>query len=471
MNRRYLSIHSTYRDRNQWPLPADFDVLLSENGVKSRSEALDPVSDAAPIKTFNGSFTKNALSPEVKVNVLTTGVGVSSEPAHFFITAAAGSLRRPNDFYIGATIELENSGVISRRTVKSYEFDEEGDQAEITVFNPFPDIMMTPGTTGAIKNGTEALTTSLTPKVFIPTGVNFGNAYVDYYLFNYSMSPIEKHKIVAYNGETHLATLDSSPATDWSPTDDYVLRKECPLLSEPIQAAPVPTASSITLPLTASSKDDFYKGQFVRIASDFPIPPLGVTTPPFGETRRIVAYDGATRVVTVAPSFSAAPVSDQLVEILCIRDNVFPLNYTGSMVSHQEMVCYEIQLVSLTLPNTELKKGERTAFWPYVWIELSNVSSPTACVKNTIYSNSPHSSRMLFKATIHDISNPLLTPFIKLHGDGMIQTVKFKPNDNLHFSVRLPNGEIFETILQDTVSPVPPNELVQISALFSLRRV
>ena len=53
----------------------------------------------------------------------------------------------------------------------------------------------------------------------------------------------------------------------------------------------------------------------------------------------------------------------------------------------------------------------------------------------------------------------------------MTQTLKFKPNDNLRFSVHLANGELYETVLKDNVGPLAPNPLVQISALFSITRL
>ena len=53
----------------------------------------------------------------------------------------------------------------------------------------------------------------------------------------------------------------------------------------------------------------------------------------------------------------------------------------------------------------------------------------------------------------------------------MVQTLKFKPNDNFKFGVYLPNGDPFKTIEEDTTSPLKPNPLVQISAVFSLKRL
>ena len=115
--------------------------------------------------------------------------------------------------------------------------------------------------------------------------------------------------------------------------------------------------------------------------------------------------------------------------------------------------------------------GGRSAFYPYFYVELQNVSGTGAGLKNIIYSNNPHATKMLFRAAIDDIPNPLISPFIKIDGDGMVQTVKFKPNDSFKFGVYLPNGSQFQTVDDDLYSPAPSDPLVQISAVFSMKRL
>ena len=65
----------------------------------------------------------------------------------------------------------------------------------------------------------------------------------------------------------------------------------------------------------------------------------------------------------------------------------------------------------------------------------------------------------------------LSPPFIKIDSDGTKQTIKFKPNDNLHFAVYLPNGKLFKTLIPENYSPNAPNPIIQISALFGLKRI
>jgi hypothetical protein len=155
------------------------------------------------------------------------------------------------------------------------------------------------------------------------------------------------------------------------------------------------------------------------------------------------------------------------------RNNEQPLNYTGSTASQNQMVCYEIELISLILPNLPLdnKIGGLIAFYPYLYVELSNQTSPSSGSKGIIYSNNPHANKALFRVAIDDTPTPLISKFIKVDGDGAVQTVKFKPNDNLYFRVFLSNGDLFETDTKDNPSPAEPNSFVQISAQFSIKRL
>jgi hypothetical protein len=143
------------------------------------------------------------------------------------------------------------------------------------------------------------------------------------------------------------------------------------------------------------------------------------------------------------------------------------------LVSQSQVVCYEIELLNLILPNRELAvgRGGRIAFYPYVYVELRNVSSSGGAGPGSIYSNNPNSTKMLFRAAVDDTPTPLISPFIKIDGDGMVQTVKFKPNDNLRFSVRMPDGDVFAVTEPETFGPSRPNERIQISAMFSIKRL
>lgn len=163
-------------------------------------------------------------------------------------------------------------------------------------------------------------------------------------------------------------------------------------------------------------------------------------------------------------------VEDTIINITDLtNDNYTPLDYIGTMVGMNETVCYQVSLCSLTLPNTFLKTGSRISFYPYVYVELANVTSPNIASNQLIYSNNPNSNKALFIAPVNMLVNPRERTFLTLYSN-MVQYIKFKPNDNLRFSVYLPDGKLFETFLMDTLPPYEPESTIQIEAVFKINR-
>ncbi len=232
------------------------------------------------------------------------------------------------------------------------------------------------------------------------------------------------------------------------------------------------TTTTIQLPSPTSSVNNAYVGSFIWVYNSLtnPIPSPWEL---FNDYRQIVAYNGATRTATVSEPFSydiSMGIPYLTWELLTFaRDNYSPLVVDGTQVSTQQMVCYEIMLMSLILPNITLSTGQGNliAFYPYVDVEFYNI---TAHDRFTMYSNNPHEGKCLFKVPIYNTVAPTTSPFVPL-SVSMVQTVKFKPNDNFQFAVYLPNGELFQTLLTDTIPPFSPNPNLQVSATFSIKRL
>lgn len=250
------------------------------------------------------------------------------------------------------------------------------------------------------------------------------------------------------------------------------------------------TPDCIFLGSLANTTDNFYTGQYMYI---YPPKVANSQTTPLtniqGSCFYIMAYigngynacfiksvdtpcvDGNTEYY---PSYTNAilstpPVPGTLINIVSLaRENYVPLNYNGSTVSQNEYVAYELSLVSLNMPNISLITGSSIAYYPYVYVEFSvkNNQAP-----NLIYSNNPESDKAVFQVAIRDIKDKNITPFVKMNGRSMTQTIKFKPNDCLVFSVFLPNGKLFETVANDFYCPSGTNPFVQIDALVGIDRV
>ena len=478
-NTRYFEIVSTYRNRIQFPKPAIFDVLISQTGTRSQFDAYDPVSDAAPLITWKPDSDLNPLGEFVdnSTNML----------SRFFVKFPKNVLKKICDYYIGMPITVA-SVPVPPAIISGWEYsstDGTHDYFFVTV-SPSFSTLPAGGDIVEFKDPTN-INQGL---FYIPNSVPADWFYTSCILWNEIQQ--KSVKILTYNGNNHIAGVDPTKLIGWMTSDTLSIRKKPPIFYDVIGSSPSPTSiAKFILPSTMASKipneyvNNFIyfstgdnKGNSYRVISytGIPAPPPPPPFDPYGcppppPPPPPPYYEITLDIPPVIPPPSTPMSTDQFEILQFTRDNVVPFTYTGSTVSQQQMVCYEVELINLVLPNLILKSGGRIAFYPYVYVELQNISGSSGGNTNIIYSNNPNSVRRLFRAAIDDIPNPLISPFIKIDGDGMTQTIKFKPNDNFKFGVFLSDGTLFETVLTDSYGPAPANPLVQISAMFSMKRV
>jgi len=506
-NTRYLEIDSTYRNRNEWPLPGKFEIPISQTGSKNINNALDPVSVSVPLQVWtsnnlNLSNNSAVLTGNISLGSPAFPVGYSSDTLSFIITGTLHSFQKKYNYYRNLVISDITPATKIQGRISEYVFlysdtINNKDVGQITLTYPFPDTL---GNNDAFSiTDPSDISDKSNPYIFAPFGRNQSDSYTNLLLYNESVN--EYRKIVKYDKVTHMLYLDtkgsitdtvtSGPITSWQLTDNFSMRFEAPYIenNSSITVSAGSTNSTIIISGLSQSSDNYYKHSSIRI---LPVPVLGIykynysydtgysfsLPPPINESSTIVSssYNNITNLTTfiVSKAFTVAPSTGSLIEIMSFtRDNLYPFVYTGSLVSQQEMVCYEIQLLNLVLPNSILKVGEggRIAFYPYIYVQLSNVSASGAGLKNIIYSNNPNATNVTFRVPIYDVQNPLISSFVKIDGNGMRQTIKFTPNDTLLFSVTLSNGQVFQTVLIDNLSPALPNPLAQISALFAIKRL
>jgi len=518
-NTRYLEIDSTYRDRNLWPLPGEFEVPISQSGRKNIENALDPVSLAVPIEVWTSNnlntlthnktllFNIRALTPLFPIPPVFPLI-YSSDKTTFIISGPINTFQKQYNYYRNLVLVgypgLSINNITAQRRIKEYIYLYSGtdtggvqiDVAQITLNSPLPDSLNIVSNNFRITDPTD-LSDPYNPYFFVPFGRFQSDAYTSFILYNETVN--EYRKIINYNElinmlyvdttKSTISTVNQGPVTGWSETDNYSIRKEAPSIgnSSAIFISPISsTSSTLIINGLPNNVNNYYKHKSIRI-----LPVSGGTydysydsgngfglVPLINESSNIVSstYDTTTNLTTliVSPAFTSNPTLNYLIEIMNFSfDNLCPFVYTGSLVSQQEMVCYEIKLLDLLLPNDILSVGDggRIAFYPYVYVQLSNVSASGAGLKNIIYSNNPNATNVTFRAPIYDVQNPSTSSFVKVDGNGITQTIKFKPNDNLFFRVTLPNGEVYQNAVTDTKSPSPVNYRYQISALFSLKRL
>jgi hypothetical protein len=472
MSNHYLEFDSSFRDRNQYPSPANFVVEISQTGQKTKESAKDPVSNASPILVWNSSFQEDAAATSVAITGIVKLASIS-DPTTFIILADSDDLRNVPHYYTGAVLRLTYAGppaVIIGRRILAYQRINTT-QAQVTVDGAIPDTFFgAAAISGTIENPTGATDTDAVPKVFIPgIEIHANNFFINYLVQNITTG--QSFTITAYDGVTHMATISGNTVATWlNANQNFVIRKQVPTSTGNIQTinsiatgittAPLATAKAIQLASTASSIADLYVGSFLRMVEPVPTAPFSTTVSPYGEERRIaryitgdgiltfaagtnvvnldpttsspqdgyyigailtdvtaavsaevIAYVGATRQVTLAVNlagsaagdvwqmrtailispFGTTPVvgvTDAYEVELYSRDNCVPFAYTGSLTSVQEMVCCEVELLNLILPNTLLASGRggRPVFYPYMYVELQQVTASSGSQKGLIYS-------------------------------------------------------------------------------------
>jgi hypothetical protein len=449
MNERYIEIYSKHRNRQLYPEQSSFEVPFMTLAQKN---PYDPV--------LNGMiyFYYTHKTP------LDEGVlSLNSSDSSIIIHSSANTYPILPNYYAGCIISIVTSNGLQTRIITDYS----PGSLRIT-----PDLSFS----GISPNQSYIIYDFSTTEflhIIIP---NNDLSYVDllgddqsctgYYVMDETLSygrNIIARQIKFYDFSLRYAYYDKEMPNNWQSTDEYTIRKTLPF-----EKWKLDTDSTIenghvyiTFPLAASATDNFYNGLYVYFYID------QSTTSTFF----ISSYDGTTRRAKCYLSFSTLPKTGDIINIVTLsHDNFAPLDYIGTMVSMNEAVTYEIALLRLVLPNVPLRSGSRVSFYPFVYVELSNVSSPTTMSQNIIYSNNPESGRALFIAPVRDMVMPVNSHFVKLIGRTR-QTVKFKPNDALRFSVFLPSGELFLTYQKDMKSPYEPNYRLQINAVFAIRRM
>uniref|UniRef100_A0A6C0KE12 Uncharacterized protein n=1 Tax=viral metagenome TaxID=1070528 RepID=A0A6C0KE12_9ZZZZ len=494
MNTRYIEIYSAHRNRNQFPLPSSFDIPFSPTKqLANGSQATDPLVNGAIYYTWNGGIV-------IDTGSLKTGSKDSSPLLEVSNTHPQPSL--PN-FYVGYHMMVQTALELQTRIITSY------NPSNVAVL---PDVSFN----GVTNSGQSYIIFDMSTVGFVHLPavdvyenhiIEYDQAYTGYYVMDETLSygsKIVARQIKYYDQTIRYAYYDSDMPSDWNVTDSYTLRQSLPLekwtLSTPTVVNTNPDIGQpglllITLPLESSAQDNFYTGKYIYFTTNLPYQEYNLfqsTFKPIYGTYYVVSYTGATRQalcyydmsgnVTNYPTYpSSNPIvnppgtvvlkGDTINIVSFTNDNYSPLNYSGSVVSQNQTVCYEIALINLTLPNVSLTTGSRIAFYPYVYVEFANTTSPSGASQNIIYSNNPESGKALFIAAVTDVVQPIISTFVKLDGGNMTQTVKFKPNDSIRFSVYLPDGTQFLPVDEDILSPYRPIGTLQINAVFSIRRL
>ncbi len=453
--RIYLDLDSTYRDRNLWPSPGEFEVLLAQGGSSTRSilDSRDPVALSAPLTTWTSNrFQANlASSASVSGTVLGgPGIGSANTPRIVIFSATSGTLQQAEGYYCYSFL---STAVGAKAKVLSYTYlgRATSDIGKVTLDS---DLTLTAGDTVTLEDPTD-LSVS---KLFVPTAEHRSNNYFRMLIYNESLQ--QSRSITNLDIDTGTITIGPPSTPTWTNSHNYSIRTETPYQTF---TAGVSTTTNVIL-TGGPFQDDIFTGWFLRVLPQVYDNNL---TLPQGELRRITSYFGASQTAVIYPALSASPSTMQVEVLPYSYDNASKVSYMGTL--EQELVPYNIKLLSAVLPNQILasKDGSRIAFYPYVYVELSTLDGTAS---HLIMSNNFNAVKAMFKVPIDNVEDLIKTTFVKCESDNMSQVVRFKADTNFKVRVILPDGEVFNTTEPERYSPHEPNPLGQLSLQFELVR-
>ena len=500
--RKYLELDSNYRNRNLYPGPGEFGVEISQSGVRGQFNALDPITSGFPQITFSPADIGSTGLSFIYSNAPSSNSQLTATSSETILILQYNyvppGVPLPSDsgYFVGAVLNYNNSSVYQVRRIVSWQLlkvlatvNGYSQLFQCGIETPFPTSVLTSASaTLTIYNPTDLVTPS-NAFVYIPTSLSIPNYYNKYILYDTNTSSYAP--IQSFDMSTHLAKVDISGFTGstgptgpaWSYNNTFVVRSDIPRkIGNKVGTATtnIQSFNGNTIDL-GFTWDQTYLNNFIAIYQYIsPVErPLilqitgfvkSSTTDPI--TGKITtSFTTKAYVEAETPTFNITLASAYWEILNFTTDNVSPFVYTGTLTSQNQAVAHEVSLVSLTLPNVPLTNGGRIAFYPFVYVEITNKSSSSGGTKNLIYSNNPNTYKAVFKVPITDMNQPLQSPFVKLTGNGMVQTMIFKQNDDMSVSVRLPNGDVFQPASSDNLFGNLSNPLLQISFLFGIEKV
>lgn len=449
---KYLDIDSSYRDRNKFPNPGQFDIIVSQRGTQNINSSIDPISCQTPFVVFTPSDDLNSL---LNASLLTTIDIVNTQSSIIVCFPSGQNVNRTPNYYrgIGVTLVTTVPSVTETTTVSGWFY-----VSTVGATDCFRVLLRR---NVIIDLANPGLVIEFKPQVnynfgyaHIPTGIITSQEYKNYFIYNDIRD--ESVEIITYDGPIALATFN--PPVGWLLTEQVSVREQLPSETGILQGGS--STNVLILPGTSSGIDNFYKGSFIRL--------INPGAPNNNEIRYITNYVGGTNSLTVNPGFPDITAGDMYQILQFTSDSYNPISYVGTRIFQE--TCYDVQLTNLTLPNVNLSRGGVSASYPYFFVELYNIDTSNSGNYNIMYSNNPNTTRIQFKVPVTDMSPPSLDSFLTLDKSYMIQTMPLNPSKNYRFGVYLPDGSPYVIDIEDSKSPEKPERLLQVSATFSLKR-
>jgi hypothetical protein len=494
--KKYLEIDSTYRNRNMYPNPGSFTVNIAQGITKSQLNALDPVSNAFSEVAFNGDTMNNA---EFTLNVATGAnpplpIIASSSKTTLILTMEVTPILSQDyqvNYLSGFVLSnYQNPNYILRRIISSKFLQVDSTDVEnrimyiqVEIDNPIPDLEIIGANTFTVYNPTTIGDTFA--HFFLPTSKPIDNYYNNFILYNKTKN--NYGTITSFDGTTHMAKINDIENLNWELSDVYEVKKEPPSFIGTLDVGLPNFQNSFDIGRKAGPYciNSFLQCSQAQGLFNFIVVKIIQIIGTFIDENKNIVY---TTNLDLMTSYTNYVIVDDVADLLTpffyeflsySYDNSVNFSYSGSMVSLTQPSAYEVSLNSICFPNIVLQNGGYIWQYPFVYVELENVSSSSNSL-NLIYSNNPNSNKAVFKVPIiNTVSDVTKFPFLTFTGNDMTQTITIKPNSDMRLCIKLPNGSIFTPLIFsylkklffDTSYGQAPDPSVQVSVVFSFQKV
>jgi hypothetical protein len=414
-----IEIDSTYRNRVLYPNPCSFELLVNTPN-KTFISALDPVSKAAPQRTFVG----NTLDPLISNVITITGTIVRIIPNAVEVVFP-GQIFQEKNYYTGLITD-------NNITITKYEFVY-ANCGRFFLNNVSPTLAV-----GNLFN------VYYWPQI---EPLNVAGLYVKFFV---PAKPTCNHVRLLYNEIKHnwneIVMSDNFSVTvfiqntNWAYDDTYSLRDEPPIWYGTVAAN---TSNTITFGSVDPAQRDF-----VYVSS---LNYYGKITSQLGPT------------VTVTPNIVGFITPGD--EAQCLQfsyDNSQSLPYIGT--PDQQQRTWLIELINIQIPNIPIKNKTSLLQYSHLYIEFRD---PLSSPQNNIMSNNPHSNNSYFRVVLSKMQST--REWLSYDCDGSKKTIRFTPTSMFfRFKILTPDGEVVEFLEQESTWPQKALSRIQVSALFNV---
>ena len=361
MSKRYIQIDSNYRNRELWTNQSQFNLNVNI-GYRESGYSLDPVSDNSPIKVWtdisNCKFIIDSSYNDTTHYKDTFFVDFSNNSLHENDIDIKDTFHYPN-YFKGLPIDI--SGI--KTYIKESIYTGKNNRYIIK--------------TGDNINGDVSTKEISIEKIFNDDKTNFWVPYSmysdniyneNYYLFNDS-SGNDNTQITNYDNKTSTISIDSSGGNVFTNIGKLSIRKSHNLTNIDICGNVTGELYLENNMLTHDSSGNNLNNVYANddsLSNSFLRDPSGNIYKISNWKKEYIKsiWTKKTRGTLSKVNGTTTDISDGKYELLKFsRDNEIPLMVNGNTTERQNLTCYEISLLSLSLPNVILKNNYKVIFY------------------------------------------------------------------------------------------------------------